>query len=499
MCLPLHKFFILIASIARYHQQLQSGTVNCLQTVEYFIAEINSKKHLNAFTEVYADEAISRAIALDEKRAKGLPTGKLHGVVIAIKDVICYKGKKVSAASNILKDFESVYHATAVQRLLDEDAIIIGSCNCDEFAMGSTSENSAYGKVLNALDETRVPGGSSGGSAVAVQANLCMLSLGSDTGGSVRQPADFCGIIGIKPTYGYISRYGLIAYASSFDQIGVFGRHIDDVALALQVMGGEDDFDSTAIPGKTAPLMELNTSNQLKLIAHHSDKKYRIAYFDAAINHPLLDHEIAAQINQTLAALKSEGHQVDAVPFDLLEYVVPAYYVLTTAEASSNLSRFDGVRYGHRTPHAVSDLTDFYKKSRSEGFGAEVQRRIMLGTFVLSAGYFDAYFSKAQQVRRLLVNQMEEIFKNFDLILLPTSPATAFKVGEKTTDPVAMYLADIYTVFANLTGIPAISIPLYKHSNGMPFGLQILANKHAELLLLQISNHLLQSHSTKMS
>ncbi|MFM2359006.1 MAG: Asp-tRNA(Asn)/Glu-tRNA(Gln) amidotransferase subunit GatA [Bacteroidota bacterium] len=480
------------SSIQTYHQHLIAGQTTCVAAVEYFLKQIEANRQLNAFTEVYREEALQRAEELDRQRNSRQDLGRLHGVVIAIKDVICYKGKKVTAASAILENFESIYHATAVQRLLDEEAIIIGSCNCDEFAMGSTNENSVYGKVLNAIDESRVPGGSSGGSAVAVQSGCCMLSLGSDTGGSVRQPADFCGIIGLKPSYGYISRYGLIAYASSFDQIGIFGRQIDDIALVLQVMGGPDAYDSTAIAEAPAPLINSQASSS-QLLAAEPNKKYKIAYFEEAIQHPSLDAEIAKGIQDCLASLKENGHEVSAVPFQLLEYIVPTYYVLTTAEASTNLSRYDGVRYGHRTQASIADLNDFYCKNRTEGFGTEVQRRIMLGTFVLSAGYYDAYFGKAQQVRQMLVQQTKAIFEQYDAIILPTAPTTAFPIGEKTDDPIAMYLADIYTVFANLTGVPGISIPLFKHSNGMPFGLQILANRKDELTLLQLSDYLLKT------
>ena len=494
--------FFLFANIKTYQHQLLSGNITCVDSVNYYLGQIVKYKHLNAFAEVYASEAIEKAAALDANREMGMKTGKLHGVVIAIKDVICYKGHKVTAASKILENFTSVYNATAVQYLLDEEAIIIGRCNCDEFAMGSTNENSYLGNVLNALDETKVPGGSSGGSAVAVQAGMCMISLGSDTGGSVRQPADFCGIIGLKPTYGKISRYGLIAYASSFDQIGIFGKNIDDVALALEVIGRPDEYDSTVI--NEAQFLESTGNGNFQQgystapVLSSGEKKYHIAYFNEALNHPLLDPEISAAIKNCIAKLQTEGHTVEAVEFDLMDFIVPAYYILTTAEASSNLSRFDGVRYGHRTKEEVSDLTDFYKRSRSEGFGKEVKRRILLGTFVLSAGYYDAYFSKAQQVRRMLVDQTIRIFNKFDALILPTSPTTAFTIGEKTSDPIAMYLADIYTVFANLTGIPAISLPLFTHSNGMPFGLQVLTNKLDELTLLQLSTLLIQQHKTKV-
>ena len=468
------------SSIEQFHAQLQEGKATCLQAVQYYLQQIRSTRHLNAFIEIYADEALQRAKLLDERRQAGHAIGKLHGVVIGIKDVICYKDHKVSASSNILKDFTSIYSATAVERLLSEEAIIIGNLNCDEFAMGSTNENSSYGNVLNALDETRVPGGSSGGSAVAVQAGLCMLSLGSDTGGSVRQPADFCGIIGLKPTYGRISRYGLIAYASSFDQIGIFGNNVPDVAVLLEVMAGADEYDST-VSHREVPAY----SSQLP-----GNKKFRFAYFDEALNHPSLDIEIANSIKNKIEQLKEDGHEVAAIEFDLLDYIVPAYYVLTTAEASSNLSRYDGIKYGHRTAKKDIDLTEFYKLTRSEAFGKEVKRRIMLGTFVLSAGYYDAYFTRAQKVRQLLCDKTAAIFKFYDFIIMPTSPVTAFKAGEKMDDPIAMYLADIYTVMANLVGCPAISIPLFKHSNGMPFGLQVMANRFDEVSLLQISSML---------
>ncbi|MEO7768143.1 MAG: amidase family protein, partial [Ferruginibacter sp.] len=317
---------------------------------------------------------------------------------------------------------------------------------------------------------------------------------GSDTGGSVRQPADFCGIVGLKPSYGRISRNGLIAYASSFDQVGIFSKNIEDVALALEVIAGADEYDSTAFPGF---LGEEETGKEPGFVSGLSgkgQKKYKIAYFREALFHPSLDTEIQSGILALIDTLIADGHTVEGVDFDLLDHIVPAYYVLTTAEASSNLSRFDGVRFGHRTSEPVADLTEFYKRSRSEGFGKEVKRRILLGTFVLSAGYYDAYFAKAQQVRRMLADKTMDIFNYFDAIILPTTPTTAMAIGEVSDDPIAMYLADIYTVFANLTGLPGISIPLFKHSNGLPFGLQVLTNKMDELTLLQLSKLLLQQY-----
>ncbi len=475
-------------SIADYHAWLKTGAGSCLQAVDHYLARISEHSDLNAFVAVYADEARERASRLDAERSAGKPVGRLHGVVIGIKDVLCLKDHPVTAASAILgggqagKEFISLYTATSVQRLLDEEAIIIGHLNCDEFAMGSTNENSVYGPVLNAADKTRIPGGSSGGSAVAVQAGLVMVSLGSDTGGSVRQPADHCGIIGMKPSYGFISRYGLLAYASSFDQIGVFSRNISDLALVLEIMGGPDEFDSTA-----APLQDINLSEPPP-----TGKKYRIAWFPQAIEHPSLDPEIRSAIQGLLDRLAKEGHEVRPVDFELIDHIVPAYYVLTTAEASSNLSRYDGVRYGHRTTAATDTIHDLYKLSRSEGFSPEVKRRIMLGTFVLSAGFYDAYFTQAQKVRKLLFDQTQLIFRDFDFIFMPTAPGTAYPAGQASKDPIAMYLADIYTVMANLVGIPAISLPLFTHTNGMPFGVQVLANRFNELPLLHISGHLMQ-------
>ena len=477
------------ANISLYHQQLKDNKTSCSNVVEFYLKQIENNNQLNAFVEVYASEALAKANVLDAERRAGKSMKKLHGVVIAIKDVICYKAHKVSAASTVLNNFTSLYTATTLQLLIDEDAIIIGNCNCDEFAMGSTNENSVYGKVLNALDTSKVPGGSSGGSAVAVQAGMCMVSLGSDTGGSVRQPADFCGIIGIKPSYGQLSRYGLIAYASSFDQVGVFGKNLQDVALVLDTMSRHDIMDST---------MALEPTNNLFPLKANENKKHKFCYFSQALNHPSLDNEIQFKIKGMMKELVADGNTVDEINFDLLDYIVPAYYVLTTAEASSNLGRYDGIRYGHQSANTPANLNDFYLNNRTEGFGLEVKRRIMLGTFVLSTGYYDAYYSKAQKIRRLLVQKMDNIFKEYDAIIMPTSPQTAFSIGQNDKDPIAMYLADIYTVLANLTGVPAISLPLFSHSNNMPFGLQIITNKTDELTLLQISEGLLNRYAAEV-
>ncbi len=469
-------------TIKDYHAALLAGQISCIQAVEFYLSQINQHQHLNSFLEVFSSAAKLRAHELDALRITGKPLGKLHGVVVGIKDVLCYEGHKVSAASKILENYTAVYSATAVQHLLNEGAIIIGRQNCDEFAMGSSNENSAFGPVKNALDHERVPGGSSGGSAVAIQANLCMVSLGSDTGGSVRQPADFCGVIGLKPSYGRISRYGLIAYASSFDQIGIFSHNVQDAALVLEVIAGADNFDST-VSVKEVPAY----SNLLALSEHHNELPKKVAYFKETLSHPGLDPEIKKQTEDYLTGLTAKGYTVDAIDFDLLSFLVPTYYVLTTAEASSNLSRFDGIKYGHRTTASLEDLNALYKKSRTEGFGAEVQRRILLGTFVLSAGYFDAYFTKAQQVRQKLVDLTNDLFSKYDLLVSPTVPSPAFKLGTNNHSATEMFLADIYTVYANLVGIPAISIPLFKHSNGMPFGLQVMTAPFNEVQLLQFS------------
>lgn len=475
-------------SIQQYHTDLLNGITTCSEAVQFYVQSIRQQQHLNAFVKVYGEEALASAKALDGKRKSGAPIGKLHGVVIALKDVIAYKDHPLSAASNILKNFTSIYHADAVQKLLDEEAIIIGHTNCDEFAMGSTNENSAFGRVLNAIDETKVPGGSSGGSAVAVQAHCCMVSLGSDTGGSVRQPADFCGIVGLKPTYGRISRYGLIAYASSFDQIGIFSQNIPDTALVLEVISGPSEFDSTSAD-QPVPSYNQDLNQPLSPL--------RIAYFKQALESPALDPEIAEKLNGLILRLKQDGHQVEAVDFEYIDYIIPTYYILTTAEASSNLSRFDGVRYGYRNVDKNPDLTEFYSRNRSEGFGWEVKKRIMLGNFVLSSGYYDAYFTRAQQVRNLLVQKTNMIFSRFDALILPNSPNTAFPFGEKIEDPISMYLADIFTVFSNLVGVPGISLPLFWHSNGLPFGVQVMTNQFSELSLLQLSNQWMQLYRDK--
>lgn len=460
-------------------EELDKGLTTCVDVVNYFLSRIEEKKHLNAFIEVYKTSALAKAREVDEK-IKAKTAGRLAGMVIGLKDNICYKDHKVSASSHILEGFESLFSATVVERLLQEDAIIIGRLNCDEFAMGSSNETSYYGKVLNPLDETRVPGGSSGGSAAAVAAGLCNAALASDTGGSIRQPASFTGTVGLKPTYGRISRYGLLAYASSFDQIGPITHTVEDTALLLEIMAGSDDHDSTVSTKKTEAYSKLIPKK----------KNYRIAYIEECLKSEGLNPEVKTQTLSLIEKLKNEGHTVEPVTFPYLDHMVPTYYVLTTAEASSNLARYDGIRFGYRSKNST-DIDSVYKKSRTEGFGKEVKRRIMLGTFVLSSGYYDAYYTKGLKVRQIIRQKTREILHDFDFILTPTTPNIAFQFGQKSADPVEMYLEDIFTVQANLAGVPAISLPLGKHSSGMPFGVQLMAKDFEEAELLAFSKGLM--------
>lgn len=467
-------------SLAEVRADINTGNITLPQLTQYYLDRIEEHKDLNAFIEVFADEAKARAIEVEQKMKAG-KAGKLAGMVISIKDMICYKNHKVSASSKILEGFESIYSSTVVERILAEDAIIIGRVNCDEFAMGASNETSYYGKVHNFENPKLVPGGSSGGSAVSVQADLCLASLGTDTGGSVRQPASFCGVVGLKPTYGRVSRWGIIAYASSFDQVGPITKSVEDSALLLEVIAGKDEYDSTA---SSKPVEEYSKNLTL------SDKP-KIAYVSEAVNADGIDPEVRQMMLEKIDALRAQGFVVEEVQFPLLKYAVPTYYVITTAEASSNLSRYDGVHFGYRSKNA-HDLESTYKLSRSEGFGEEVKRRIMLGTFVLSAGYYDAYYAKAQKVRRLIKEKSEEILSNYDLMILPTAPSTAFEMGAKTQDPVQMYLADIFTVQASLAGLPAISIPGKTHSNKLSMGIQIIGKHFKEVELLKFANFLEQ-------
>lgn len=433
-------------------------------------------KELNAFLELFPESAMAQAERVDQRMQQG-QAGPLAGMVLSIKDNICYKGHRVSAASRMLDGFTSLYSATVVERLLAADAVILGRTNCDEFAMGSSNENSAYGPVKNPLDHNMVPGGSSGGAAASVAAGIVHAALGSDTGGSIRQPASFTGTVGFKPTYGRVSRHGLIAFASSFDQIGPFTRTVDDAAALYLAMAGQDRQDSTTSRRVVEPLPQEHPG------------KLRIGYFKEGLEREGMDPAVVAHLQDTITRLRSEGHSVEPVEVPLLDHQVPTYYILATAEASSNLARFDGIHYGHRSTKATG-VDETYRLSRSEGFGPEVKRRILLGTFVLSAGYYDAYYAQAQRVRRILRDRTLEAFGRFDLLLGPTCPTTAFPHGS-VTDPVAMYLQDIFTVQANLVGVPAISVPTGMHPNGLPFGLQLMAAPFEDALLLAAAKHLL--------
>ena len=441
--------------------------ISCEALVQYYLSKIEESKEYNIYIEVYAKEALARAKALDEEAKRGEIKGDLFGAILSIKDNICYKGKGVTASSKILEGFNSTYTATAIQKLIDEGAIIIGRTNCDEFGMGSDNSHSVYGPVKNPIDPEYVPGGSSGGCAASVLADTCLASIGTDTGGSIRQPAAFCNLVGAKPSYGQISRYGIIAYASSFDQVGAISHEVSTVSKLIEVMSGPDAMDPTTVQhasiDKKSP----------------SDRKVKIAYLDSALSSEGIDPIIRDDFSKLLETFKKDGHTVEAVSFEYTDLLVPTYYVLTTAEASSNLSRYDGVRYGHQSNDAAS-LEELYTQSRSKGFGIEVKRRIMLGTFVLSASYYDAYYTKAQKVRRMIKDRMLEIFEDYDYVVLPTSPVFPWKIGSHDQDPTASYLADIFTVLTNLFGGPSVSIPLFDESKRFRSSFQILSRPHLD-------------------
>jgi len=459
-------------------KELASGLMTCENITKEYLGTIEKKKHLNAFLAVFPDKAIEQAKLVDKKLQNG-NAGPLAGMVVSIKDLICVKDERVTCGSQILKDFVSIYDATVVERLRNADAVIIGKNNMDEFAMGSSTENSAYGRVKLPQDESRVPGGSSGGSAVAVSTEMSTTSLGSDTGGSIRQPAAFCGVVGLKPTYGRVSRYGLVAYASSFDSIGPLALTTRDAASVLQVIAGHDPNDSTSaevpVPNYTSQL-----TKDVKGLRVGIPKEY----FGDALN-----SEIRQAVEQKIDLLRASGATVEEISLPHTDYTIATYYILATAEASSNLARYDGARYGLRTKDAAG-LSAMYTKSRSEGFGAEVKRRIMLGTYVLSAGYYDAYYRKGQRVRRLIKEDFDRAFKRVDCLITPTSPSTSFKAGDKMDDPLQMYLSDIYTTSVNLAGIPGISIPCGEDHQGLPIGLQILGPQFGESTILRVADFL---------
>ena len=462
-------------SIESLHSALHAGQTSCAELVKEALQRAEEKADLNIFIELFPETARAQALAVDAKLAAGT-AGPLAGVTIALKDNLCFKGHGVSAGSNMLRGFESQFTATVVQRLIDADAIILGRTGCDEFAMGSSNETSAYGPVKNPVDPSLTPGGSSGGSAAAVAAGICHAALGSDTGGSIRQPAAFTGTYGVKPTYGRVSRHGVIAYASSFDQVGPFARSLDDLARITEVISGADAFDTTCSERPVPAMGPIP-----------AERPFTLGYYKEVLDNPALDAEIRQYFFDRVDQLKAAGHRVEALDFPYLDALVPIYYILTTAEASSNLARYDGVHIGHRSEKAT-DLESLYKKSRSEGFGEEVQRRILLGTFVLSAGYFDAFYGKAQKARRVVRDATLEALTQVDALIGPTTPHTAFPLGQEYTDPTVLYLEDIFTVQAPIAGIPAMNIPAGPHSNGLPFGMQIMAGPFDEPKLFQAAH-----------
>jgi aspartyl-tRNA(Asn)/glutamyl-tRNA(Gln) amidotransferase subunit A len=445
--------------------------------VEQFYAKIKAEDaNIHAYLTLSEDRAFAQAKHIDGLVSKGAPLPPLAGVPVGIKDVMVTKGVRTTAGSKILENFIPPYDCTAVARLEAAGAIVLGKMNCDEFAMGSSNENSAYGPVRNPRDKSRVPGGSSGGSAAAVAAGTAVGTLGSDTGGSIRQPASFCGVVGLMPTYGRVSRYGLIAFASSLDHIGPLTRTVKDAAILLRVIAGRDPLDATSadVP---VPDYEADLAKPVSGLKIGVPKEY----FGEG-----LDDEVRAAVEAGIAKLRSAGCETVPISLPNTAYAIPTYYVIATAEASANLARFDGVRYGYRAKGART-LTDMYRKSRDDAFGAEVKRRIMLGTYALSSGYYDAYYLKAQRVRTLLTRDFEQAFQKVDAIVTPTAPTPAFKLGEKADDPLSMYLADIYTVTADLAGVPGISVPCGKTRSGLPIGLQVLGRHFDESTVLRVA------------
>jgi len=472
-----------LSSYKDLRSKLVLRKITCEEVVRFYLERIDRHSNDNIYITVFHDQAIERARNLDRKLREGLPPGKLFGLPMAIKDNIAIKGKRLTCASKILEHYESVYDATSVRRLEAEDAIFLGKTNMDEFAMGSSNENSAYGNVPNPFDKKRVPGGSSGGSAAAVASGLAMVALGSDTGGSVRQPAGFCDIVGLKPTYGRISRYGLVAFASSFDQIGVLARNCDDAALVLEVMAGRDDRDATSSSHAVADYSSEMGAVSVEGLKIGVPKEY----FPDTLN-----DDVARMVKGKLCELRELGAELVDITLPDSEYAIAAYYILVTAEASSNLARFDGARYGYRSEHS-EDLAAMYVNSRTEAFGREVKRRIMLGTYVLSAGYYDTYYKKAQQVRRLFQDRYREALEKVDVIAGPTSPFPPFGIGDKTGDPLDMYLADVFTVPASIVGMPAVSVPLGFDSLNLPVGMHLVCNFFEEGKLLGIAKRIQRS------
>jgi aspartyl-tRNA(Asn)/glutamyl-tRNA(Gln) amidotransferase subunit A len=467
-----------LLTVASTRTAVEQRQVTATSLAEGFFAKIEAEdKQINAYLTVSKERALAQAARIDAMADKGEALPPLAGVPIAIKDVMVTRGVRTTAGSKMLENFIPPYDCTAVSRLEAAGAVIIGKMNCDEFAMGSSNENSAYGPVRNPRDLSRVPGGSSGGSAACVAAGTAVAALGSDTGGSIRQPAAFCGVVGLMPTYGRVSRYGLIAFASSLDHIGPLTKSVSDAALILQQIAGRDPMDSTSAD---VPVPDYSTQIEQPV------KGLRIGvpseYFAEG-----LDPEVRSAVEAAIQKLANAGCEVVPISLPHTKYAIPTYYVVATAEASSNLARYDGVRYGYRSPESAT-LSTMYRRTRDVGFGPEVKRRIMLGTYALSAGYYDAYYIKAQRVRTLLTRDFEEAFQKVDAIMTPTTPTPAFKLGEKSDDPLAMYLADIYTVTADLAGIPGISVPCGNSKDGLPIGMQILAKHFDEPTIFRLAH-----------
>ena len=451
-------------------EKLNSGEITSEEVVKSYFDRIEEKDDkVKAYVSLLKEDAIAKAKAVDEKRKNGEKVSRYAGVPIGIKDNMCIKGTKTTCSSKMLENFVSPYNATVIEKMNDEDMIYLGKLNMDEFAMGGSTEHSAFFKTRNPWDLDRVPGGSSGGSAAAVASDMAPWALGSDTGGSIRQPSSLCGVVGMKPTYGLVSRYGLVAFASSLDQIGPITKDVTDSAELLNIIAGHDEMDSTSmdLPKKDYTKALVNDVKGMKIglpkeyIGEGTDEEVRKAILDVAKKY------------------EEMGATVEECSLDVGKYATAVYYIIACAEASSNLGRFDGIRYGYRTEHS-DNLSDIYRNSRSEGFGPEVKRRIILGTYVLSSGYYDAYYKKAQKVRTVIKNAYNELFEKYDLLLTPTSPTTAFKIGEKIDDPLTMYLADICTVPVNIGGLPGISVPCSLDSKGLPIGFQLVANSFEE-------------------
>jgi aspartyl-tRNA(Asn)/glutamyl-tRNA(Gln) amidotransferase subunit A len=469
-------------SIDSLRSSIAAGELRAADVCRAALNRIEAQANLNAFITVTEDAALAQAEAIDRRARAGEPLPPMAGAVIAIKDNMVIRDVRATAGSRILYNYKPPYTATAVERLQSAGAIIIGKTNCDEFAMGSSTENSAYGAVKNPWDTSRVPGGSSGGSAVAVAAGMAMGALGSDTGGSIRQPASHCGVVGLKPTYGRVSRYGLIAFGSSLDQVGPFANSVKDAARILGVIAGRDQRDSTSSNTEVADYTQALTEDARGLRVGVPREYYGEG----------LDPEVRVAIEKAIKRFKELGAEIVEVSLPSTEYAVPVYYLIATAEASSNLARYDGVRYGFRAEEAGT-LKEMYSRTREQGFGAEVKRRIMLGTYALSAGYYDAYYGKAQKVRSIIEKDFRNAFASCDVIATPTAPTPAFKLGEKTSNPLEMYLSDIYTITLNLAGVPGVSLPCGLSANGLPIGIQLIGRHFDEALLLRAAHNLEQA------